>query len=189
MEAGKVDLQEKYCRQDIKLHDVFQTAPENTDFLRAHVFNKNKSIVKSNYSTSLSKWKSLTKKRPTKRADTKLSFCPTDANALIKDLSSARARMASYVKHLIMKNEDNNDDKIPIFIQYFARGSPGSTVSSQLGNQGRFYKDFQANGSIIAAQDNLVPVLLRAFPYEGSFTQVRPGSTQVPVALGALVPI
>jgi hypothetical protein len=89
MEAGKVDLEKKYCKQDIKLHDVYTTAPESTEFLCAYAFNEYKSIHKVNHSGNLRKWQcvskfcdwqvTLTKKYPTKRVNTKLAFCPTNA--------------------------------------------------------------------------------------------------------------
>ncbi|KAE9265441.1 hypothetical protein PR003_g32456, partial [Phytophthora rubi] len=222
MEAGKVDLMKKFGRLDIKRHDVFATAPDRTEFLRAYAFNENKSIQKKIHSGHLRKWRcvstlcgwqvTLSKKRPTKGANTKLAFCPEGAwfvsdfelihspscdavrkcssqllmelpgfkSAMVKGLSTARARVAASVKTTdnvnvddrhalvygaisrakkLMEDEEDNYDKLPAFLRSFARENPGSTVSCQLDRRGRFYRAFLSFGSLIAGQDNWVPLL------------------------------
>ncbi|ETO71464.1 hypothetical protein F444_12212 [Phytophthora nicotianae P1976] len=44
MGTGKVDLVEKFGREEINVHDVFTSAPASTAFLRAYAFNESKSI-------------------------------------------------------------------------------------------------------------------------------------------------
>ncbi|EGZ09088.1 hypothetical protein PHYSODRAFT_339468 [Phytophthora sojae] len=81
MEAGKVDLMKKFGRRDINRHDVFATAPDSTEFLRAYAWNENKSIKKEIHSGHVT----LNKERPTKSDNTKLAFCPEKA-WLVSDL-------------------------------------------------------------------------------------------------------
>ncbi|OWZ15660.1 hypothetical protein PHMEG_00010664 [Phytophthora megakarya] len=182
MEAGKIDLKKKYGRHDIQLHDVFTTVTSSTEFLRAYAFNENKPIEKANHSGNLGVLKctsglcdwnvALTKKRPTKRVNTKLEFCPTDSwfvsalnlvhgpscnsvrkctsklllelpgfkSAMVKGLSCARARVASSVKVT-----DN--------VNVYNRPSLVWTVSDD------FFRAFLAFGSLIAGQDNWIPIL------------------------------
>ncbi|ETI54392.1 hypothetical protein F441_02766 [Phytophthora nicotianae CJ01A1] len=56
METGKVDLVEKFGREDINVHDVFTSAPASTAFLRAYAFNENKSISQKSHSGHKNVW-------------------------------------------------------------------------------------------------------------------------------------
>ncbi|GMF52574.1 unnamed protein product [Phytophthora fragariaefolia] len=94
MERGRANLLAKYGRQTIERHDVFSTAKDAKDFLKAYAFNQNKSFhqpVSSDHkkvaectSESACVWHvTLTKKAESKagskRKNAKNSFCPEKA--------------------------------------------------------------------------------------------------------------
>jgi hypothetical protein len=47
MEPGKVNIVKLFGRETLEIKDVFASAPQFTDFLRAYAFNENKTIRKS----------------------------------------------------------------------------------------------------------------------------------------------
>lgn len=105
---------------------------------------------------------------------------PGFKGSIVQGLSTARARVAAAVKIIDNVNVDHRPalvhraiakaksksasasdgyDKLPSFLRSFERQNPGSRVCCQLDSNGRFFRAFLTLGSLVAAQDNWVPLL------------------------------
>ncbi|KAF1773363.1 hypothetical protein GQ600_11363 [Phytophthora cactorum] len=184
MEPGKVNRLAKYGRRTINVWDVFLTAPESTAFFRDYAFNENKSLVQKvsaghrkvwECTSDVCQWQvTLSKKSKAKRANTKKSLLsPQCMSSLVQGLSRACKRVAASVQTIGRVNVDHRQaliyraisrakkmagvdadkyDKLPSFLRSFERQNPWSRQRS-------FIHAFLCVDSIVAAQENWVPVL------------------------------
>jgi len=88
---------------------------------------------------------------------------PGFQSAIVPGLSSALKRVAESVKIVhnikIAAVTDDTYGKLPAFLRWFERQNPGSRGCCQLDSMGHFYRAFLSLGSLIAGQDNWVPIL------------------------------